>query len=315
MHLIKKINFIILINIYINVMVLFFFMGIAQAETFRVASENEVKAVLQGEWSGDFINSSGDQFPMTFKTKVVGNEIYGNAYIPDSSFNTMPSLSGTVNINKVVISTQSGFEYELEMTTNETGLYRLSGYVTGPNYGEAVLERRGKVFNASSSKTQTPKILIAAPGTKMVWGELGTDNTSNVVVGQSKGQGISWTSNGKERAAMFRFCWACNPRFYEIDTKITDQFVATTIGSTISYERMKNGNSWMDTVTVLEKKNITIPAGSFDVYVIEIKSKSMSTFWTGRQLVYFSPDIKWNIKVESTDSENNNWTWQVLSVE
>jgi len=193
------------------------------------------------------------------------------------------------------------------MTTNGAGLYRLSGYVSGQSYGEAVLERNGKIFDVSSNAAQSTEILIAAPGTKMILGEIGTDNTSTVIVGQSKGQSVSWTSNDKERASLFKFCWACNPRFYDLDMQKINMFTAKKIGSTVTYERSKNGDSWLDTVSVLEKKNIAIPAGSFDVYVIETKSKSTSTFWTGRRLSFYSPEIKWNIKIVNSDSEDNIW--------
>jgi len=154
----------------------------------------------------------------------------------------------------------------------------------------------------------------APTGTEILWGDINSDKTSLVVVGKADGNRVNWTSNGKYRGTMFLLCWTCNPDHYDIEEDKLKPFSPLAVGKSVSVERTKGGKTWTDVLTVKEKTKITIPAGEFDVFVIENKSKVNIGFWSGSRTYYFSPKLGWTVKIKSSDSEDHDWAWHVLAV-
>ena len=99
------------------------------------ATADEVTAQISGNWNGYFINKKGRRYPLSFQLKNNNGRITGTGNIPSSSHDKTPSLTGTIQLNKVKWTTSANFTYHLQMSKDETGTYHLSGPVTGPNHG------------------------------------------------------------------------------------------------------------------------------------------------------------------------------------
>lgn len=97
--------------------------------------------LVGGVWKGNFINTRGQAYPMTFALTGDGGKVTGKADIPSSSVDKTPSLDGSVDGANVRLVSSGNFTYDLTMTTDGAGGYAMSGPVSGPNTGRADLTK------------------------------------------------------------------------------------------------------------------------------------------------------------------------------
>ena len=165
-----------------------------------------------------------------------------------------------------------------------------------------------------SQETSAQEITFAKPGTELLWGKIDDSNTGIEIIGPSKGYMISATWNGKRGRKLFPFCYFCKVVDYEIDADKLNPFFPLAVGKSTTYERLKRGNIWIDTVEVLGKETLVTPAGTFETFVIETRSKSKIGFWSGTKKRYFSPKLGWTVRADVNDSEGKDYKWHVLSI-
>jgi hypothetical protein len=113
------------------------------------ASADDMAAKLTGTWKGDFINTSGDRYPVTFTISAANGKLTGKGDIPDSSIDTSPGITGTYSGDKSRWETSSGFYYDLTLSESSGTLY-LKGGVSGANDGDLKISR-------SSGQSSAPK--------------------------------------------------------------------------------------------------------------------------------------------------------------
>jgi len=98
----------------------------------------QVQAQITGDWSGYFTNRQGTAYPVSFTFKVDGTSLTGTGYIPDSSFDKRPTLTGVISGTNVTVYASSGFTYKLKLSADGK---TLSGSVSGNNSGSLKLTR------------------------------------------------------------------------------------------------------------------------------------------------------------------------------
>jgi hypothetical protein len=98
----------------------------------------EIEAAMNNTWSGYFTNRQGNRYAVSFTFNVANGVLTGTGNIPSSTFNSHPTLTGTVDGHKVTVETNSGFTYDLTLSADGS---TLSGDVSGANYGTLKLTR------------------------------------------------------------------------------------------------------------------------------------------------------------------------------
>lgn len=93
---------------------------------------------ISGTWRGVFINNQGTSFPLSFEFVATEGRFTGTGNIPSSSYDTKPTVTGTVSGNRVNMVSSGGFRYDLTLNAEGT---RLRGSVTGNNIGTLDLSR------------------------------------------------------------------------------------------------------------------------------------------------------------------------------
>lgn len=101
---------------------------------------DDMAAKLSGTWKGDFINSTGNRYPVTFVITASDGKLSGKGDIPDSSIDTSPSVTGAYGGGKSRWELSSGFIYDLKLSESSSTL-RLEGNVSGANNGELEISR------------------------------------------------------------------------------------------------------------------------------------------------------------------------------
>ncbi|MBI1364178.1 MAG: hypothetical protein GC134_09355 [Proteobacteria bacterium] len=94
---------------------------------------------VSGLWKGTFTNRKGQTYHVEFTLAVDNGKLSGHAYLPASTYDKRPAVTGTVSGNKVSIyNPSSNFHYELTLSADGK---TLSGKVIGSNPGTMQLTR------------------------------------------------------------------------------------------------------------------------------------------------------------------------------
>lgn len=113
-----------------------------QTTTMQPVTADRAPSLYTATWAGHFINRQGTKYPVTFFLTGRNGQINGKADIPDSSYDSAPTITGTYNGASSKMESSSGFKYDLTMTESEDGSYWIKGSVTGPNVGQLELRRQ-----------------------------------------------------------------------------------------------------------------------------------------------------------------------------
>jgi hypothetical protein len=149
-----------------------------------------------------------------------------------------------------------------------------------------------------------------------VWGDTDSDDTARIEVKGRDGYALKWRRNGEEEVAGYTlFCWYCPTDEFDLDTAKLDALFPLEVGKTATFERTRGRDAWIDTVTVTGVETVTVPAGRFDVFVVETYSKKTDNSWNGRRVAYYAPNLGWTVKIEWYDGSRVSSAWHVLSID
>ena len=162
-----------------------------------------------------------------------------------------------------------------------------------------------------------PPADFKAPPSGMVieWQDANGDDRNTVTVLGRAGYWLKWqNADGENRSAYTLFCWYCDYE-YSFSEGAIDSLFPLKIGKKASISRAKGDRVWADEIEVVGTETVEVPAGIFDVFVIETKSRRIGGRWRGERLNYYAPALGWNVKIETSDNEGNTWTWHVTAVD
>lgn len=83
----------------------------------------------------------------------------------------------------------------------------------------------------------------------------------------------------------------------------------------LSHDGETRGNRWscMDKIEVSGVEKVTVPAGTFDTYLITTAQRDVSTSWRGDGTCWYSPEVGHCVKVKWRSSKNDD-DWELVSV-
>jgi hypothetical protein len=170
---------------------------------------------------------------------------------------------------------------------------------------------------AAASEISLPPADFKAPPAGMVieWSDANSDDSSAITILGRDGYWLKWRNDeGENRSGYTLFCWFCD-REYSFSEDSVDSLFPLQVGKKASISRAKGNGVWADEIEVVGTETIEVPAGVFDVFVVKTTSRRVTGSWRGERLNYYAPALGWNVKIENSDSEGNNWTWHVTAID
>ncbi len=169
----------------------------------------------------------------------------------------------------------------------------------------------------AASAADLPPADFKAPPAGMVieWRNADSGEALPITVLGRDGYWLRWQrAEGETRSGYTLFCWACDESFSFPEDNIDALFPLQT-GKKATLSRSKGSKVWADDIEVLEARTIEVAAGTFDVFVIETRSRSVNGRWRGERRSYYAPALGWNVKIVSSDNEGRSSTWEVASID
>ena len=147
------------------------------------------------------------------------------------------------------------------------------------------------------------------------WKEAGGGDELAITVLGREGYWLKWrTGDGDTRSGYTLFCWSCG-KDYSFSEDSIDGLFPLAVGRAAGITRSRGNRVWADEIEVVGTETVEVPAGIFDVYVIETRSRSLDGRWRGERRSYFAPALGWNVRIETSDNEGRSGTWEVASID
>src|SRR3546814_16709308 len=79
------------------------------------------------------------------------------------------------------------------------------------------------------------------------------------------------------------------------------------VGKAVSFTRRWAGEAWQDRIEVLATEQLTVPAGTFDAFVLLRASEQVNREWRSEQRARYAPELGWMVRIEGL-KHNGSWT-------
>jgi len=177
----------------------------------------------------------------------------------------------------------------------------LAAAVTGPSALAAPPELPPAAFKALPE------------GTFMVWENMDTGKKVQGIVGRTHGLIVSWIWEGRSFSSFAHICMDCVAAGVPPDGGVLGQLFPLQVGKAVSFTRRWAGQAWRDRIEVQTTERITVPAGTFDTFVLLRVSEQENSDWRAEQRTWYAPDLGWVVKFEGYNNKGAGERWQAVS--
>src|SRR3546814_12703466 len=73
------------------------------------------------------------------------------------------------------------------------------------------------------------------------------------------------------------------------------------VGKAVSFTRRWAGEAWQDRIEVLATERVTVPAGTFDAFVLLRVSEQVNSDWRAEQRAWYAPELGWVVRFRSEE--------------
>ncbi|WP_299621393.1 hypothetical protein [Pelagibius sp.] len=158
-----------------------------------------------------------------------------------------------------------------------------------------------------------PAAFKALPeGTAMVWENMDTGERIESVVGQTRGQIVSWIWKGRNFSSWGHVCIDCVAAGIPPDGGTLGFLYPLEVGKTVKFSRVWGGQTWRDEITVSGTERIEVPAGTFDTFVLLRQSQQEGSDWRAEQRSWYAPDLGWVVRFEGFNNRGTGERWQAV---
>jgi hypothetical protein len=159
-----------------------------------------------------------------------------------------------------------------------------------------------------------PATFKALPeGTFMVWENMDTGKRVESVVGRTDGLIVSWIWEGRSFSSFAHICMDCVAAGVAPDGGVMGQLFPLQTGKTVSFTRRWAGKAWRDRIEVTGAERLTVPAGTYDTYILLRRSEQVGSDWSAEQRVWYAPDLGWVVKFEGYNNRGAGERWQAVN--
>lgn len=150
-------------------------------------------------------------------------------------------------------------------------------------------------------------------GTRMVWENIDNGKRVEGIVGRTNGMIVSWIWEGRNFSSFAHICMDCVVAGVPPDGGTLGQLFPLEVGKSVGFVRRWAGGAWRDRIEVQGIERITVPAGTFDTFVLLRHSEQIGSDWRAEQRSWYAPDLGWVVKFEGFNSRGAGERWQAVN--
>lgn len=174
------------------------------------------------------------------------------------------------------------------------------------------------LMGSAGLNAQTP-VLDPAPftalpeGTIMVWQNMDSGKKVEGIVGRTQGLIVSWIWEGRSFSSFAHICMDCVAAGVPPDGGVLGQLFPLEAGKAVSFTRRWAGQAWRDRIEVTGTERVSVPAGTFDTFVLLRVSEQVDSDWRAEQRTWYAPALGWVVKFEGYNNQGSGERWQAVS--
>lgn len=176
-----------------------------------------------------------------------------------------------------------------------------------------VLLPAGMAAQAGAPDAEPAPFTALPEGTAMVWENMDTGKKVEGVVGRTRGLIVSWVWEGRTFYSFAHICMDCVAAGVPPDGGVLGQLFPLQVGKAVSFTRRWAGQAWHDRIEVLDREAVTVPAGTFDTFVLLRVSEQADSDWRAEQRTWYAPELGWVVKFEGYNNKGTGERWQAVS--
>jgi len=171
------------------------------------------------------------------------------------------------------------------------------------------------VVQAQAQDLQLPPapFKVLQEGTRMVWENLDSGKRVNGIVGRTNGLIVSWIWENRNFSSFAHICMDCVAAGVTPDGGVLGQIFPLEVGKAVHFTRRWGGEAWRDSIEVLAVERVTVPAGTFDTFVLLRNSEQIGGEWRAEQRTWYAPELGWVVKFEGYNNRGAGERWQAVS--
>lgn len=150
-------------------------------------------------------------------------------------------------------------------------------------------------------------------GTLMVWQNMDSGKEVQGVVGRTRGLIVSWIWEGRSFSSFAHICMDCVAAGVPPDGGVLGQLFPLEAGKEVSFTRRWAGAAWRDRISVVGTERVSVPAGTFEAFVLLRTSEQVDGDWRAEQRIWYAPELGWVVKFEGYNNRGAGERWQALS--
>jgi hypothetical protein len=105
----------------------------------------------------------------------------------------------------------------------------------------------------------------------------------------------------------------------QLDARAPEGIWPLVVGKEISFARSRDDSKWQETIKVVRTEHLTVPAGTFDTYVVERHTLGMGgNDFDGTSMYWYAPSVgdivKYDVTVKSGTPTPGNTPWEATRI-
>ncbi len=163
-----------------------------------------------------------------------------------------------------------------------------------PKFTLALAVVAATIFWSAPGLAQPQEFKIAPVGTR-----LHRDTGGWIEIQRIEGRTVlTRNSAGRETRGVGLFFPTGTEQGVSFDKERVESIWPLEVGKSVSFKFTRGGDVWDETIKVLRTERVTVPAGSFDAYVVEVHEKTVGFggAYEGKFTNWYAPDAGFIVK-------------------
>ncbi len=159
------------------------------------------------------------------------------------------------------------------------------------------------------------EFLTTKPGTTLVWEDVSEGTKNAIRIAPRTGNQVHYVTEDGEERSDYLMCWFCAD--LEFDESKYAGLWPLEVGKEVRFIRKTEDETkqWVNKIKVDRTERVELPFGSVDTYVVETRSWIRGAGrWYGKARYWFSPELGWVVKTESSDNFANRHEFVLVDV-
>ncbi|MDX1431367.1 MAG: hypothetical protein R3286_02845 [Gammaproteobacteria bacterium] len=178
----------------------------------------------------------------------------------------------------------------------------------------ALLAAAVTAFAAESIPLEPAAFSTPPIGTRITWADTDSGNNPRTIeITGTDGMLRHYRRQDGENVSHYIFCFYCAGAQFDIAEYAA--FWPLEIGKEVDLGPAMGPRVWWNVITVTGTERVTVPAGTFDTYVVLVRSWDQVKKSMLETRIHYAPELGWGVRYESLDVHGNKQRRSVVDIE